>query len=204
LLLKVLALGALFFEIVPTNTPVHLTRPRSENVPHMAFVVPSGDGGGNMTLISVDSSLHVGDTFDLVDEQGYAAQARVVEVERTDDHCPGFVYQKAKARTNTVAREVNKFKAIAIGPTGAAVRTARFVPHDDKQALDVPPLGMGAGLQWLVDRDGDGIPDLARYLYECAGGPNVGWAGRNEGCIEDWWRGRSGWQRISHTQLTCK
>jgi hypothetical protein len=190
---------------VTTGTDEHVTRSRASGLPHMVFAQPRG-GGNDLLLLAVTSSIAVGDLYDIIDEHGWAGQVRVSRVERTDDKCPGFFYLRASTQVVSAVHSFDKFQAVGVGPVRSADRAAHFVPFSTDHTLipgATPPPGATDSLMTLIDLDGDELPELARYLYDCKGGPTQKWSGNGAACIEEWGRDRSGWVPLAHVEFSC-
>lgn len=206
--LALLALAAVAHaDALPTGAPQQRVRERVADLPQMVFVEPrrgEPSAPAEVTLIGVTGELRAGDEYDVFDDEGFAARVRVLSVARTNDCCPGFVYQRGLARVGEAHHDIDAGRAVAVGPARWPRRAARLMSWNGAGDFAAPPPGLATTLIHLVDLDGDGAPELARYLYQCAGGPMVPWSGRGAACFEDWARGPRGWRATSRVEFSCE
>jgi hypothetical protein len=199
--------GAAHADAVPTGAPRERLREGAAPLPQMVFVEPrrgERSSPAQVTLIGITGELRAGEEYDVYDDGGFAARVRVLSVARTNDKCPGFVYQRGIARVGESHHDIDAGRAVAIGPTPWPRRAARLLPWNGGASEGVaPPPGLATTLIHFIDLDGDGAAELARYLYQCSGGPVVPWSGRGAACFEDWARGPRGWRSTARVEFTC-
>ncbi len=206
---------------VNTGAPRRVYREREGPFSIMLFVEPTRGGTPDVSLIGVVGELVPGDEYDVLDEGGYAAHVRVAGVERTDHRCPGFYYQRARARILESHHEIDAGRAVAVGPALMPRRAAQLLFWSEGEGglqlealpggsavskrpiAQAPPPGVGPTLIQLVDLDGDRIPELARYLYQCTLGSSQAWSGQGTACFEDWVRAARGWHTTAHVEFSC-
>jgi hypothetical protein len=210
-LLKATCLLGLVLDLITTGRAARVVRERPESLARLVFVQPEPGDADKVQLLGMSGSMDVGDLYEVVDPDGLVALARVTKVERTDEKCQGYFYVRASGRVerHRAPRMVSSYQTIGIGPVrvpDAAPRVLSLEGSTPAGRAGAPPPGWTDRLQWAVDRDGDGVPDLARYVYDCGGDPHTKHASGQSAmlCLEDWARQRGAWRVVSKTQFACR
>jgi hypothetical protein len=190
---------------VSTGSASRVQRERTQQVRQIFYAVTIDDD--EVELIVYPNEVSVGQMFDIVDDQGLVGRARVESVRKTNENCPRFTYIKARAKYIEAAQRTQTYSLrFAVGPAGEARTSerAQILLRGEDDLRDLPPPGEVAGFQQAVDLDGDGDADAARYIYDCAGGPQRPYSTTQTGCIDDYARDGSGaWVLVQHGTFRC-
>lgn len=194
---------------VSTGTTAKLSRKAS--YVKMAAYWSSGYGD-KLDIVVYPSFIAEGDEFDVVDSEGYVGRVRVDEAHKTNQGCPKFTYMRASATfLEKPARDTSYSTRIAFGPLpDGRDRPTRAKLHEGGYGRStttirgLPPPGAAQGLAYAVDLDGDGAVDLARYIYDCAGGHDHQYNANSDGCVDDWVRDAAGnWVLGDNGKFRC-
>jgi hypothetical protein len=180
---------------------VPITRP----VPpaHMLFVISSSN---DVVVLGFPYDVHEREEYDLVGRNGVLGRIRVSTVQLTTEDCPAHAYALGHSEllsgdAKSVPRDYQT--VVAVGPSvGAPRKAARMIDPAEAAPESLPPPGALPTLVQLADLDGDGAPELARYVYDCDGGVNAR-IPTNELCIQDWTRERGSWIVATDARISC-
>jgi hypothetical protein len=190
---------------VSTGSASRVQRERNTQMKQIFYAVTIDDD--EVELIVYPNEVQVGQHFDIVDDQGLVGRVRIDQVRKTNDNCPRFTYIKARAKYLEAAQRTTTYSLrFAVGPAGEARMSerAQMLLRGEDDLKDLPPPGESAGFQQAVDLDGDGDADAARYIYDCAGGPQRPYTTNAAGCIDDYARdGAGAWTLVQHGTFRC-
>jgi hypothetical protein len=187
---------------VETGTRVDMMREGRRPPLHMVIVPPRG--GDAVQMLGIPHVLEIGETFALLDDHGPVAHLRVDRVEMTEEECPGTRYQRGFGSLSGKQRDFELHDIVAVGPLRDEIpATARRMKVESGTAVSLPPPGRTDSLFSAVDLDGDGGPDLVRYIHACDDitrhAPGMG-----EICIADWRLEGAGWVQDTQARVVCR
>ncbi len=160
---------------------------------HILWVEAHGEDD-LVELVAFPGPTEVGASYDIVDERGHVARARVVRVEPSI--CGPLTYTRARAQIAWPGMSRRTVGAVvALGPARGRPPGARVLTSSEA------PSGEDPG-RLFIDVDGDGRADLARQLtLECGSA-----RGRSLACVETWVRDEGtgkedGWRRVMRAEV---
>jgi hypothetical protein len=191
--LGVLAASVALARPVKTGESTRMSRDPRQAFGHIYYANQIAD---EVTVLAFPGRTRNGEKYDIVDEQGYVGRVVVKSVDETS--CGDTKYQQAVAAfVGPHARRDGSGLMVALGPILHAPGHAKVMMDPGNHTL--PPAGK-ANLQPAIDIDGDGIPDLARYVvYNCRTPKTTNPDG--DTCIETWGREGVSWRLIERVEF---
>jgi hypothetical protein len=193
--LSILLAGPALARPVKTGASTKMSRDPRQAYGHVYWANQISD---EITVLAFPGRTRMGDRYDIIDEQGYVGRVIVKQVDETA--CGDTKYQQAVTSfIGPHARRDATGLMIALGPPLGAPAQAKVLLTDAVGNHALPPAGK-ANLQPAIDVDGDGVPDLARYvIYNCRTARTTSPDG--DTCIETWGREGTSWRLIERAEF---
>lgn len=131
----------------------------------------------------------VGDEFEMADAGGYLGRVKVTHIEQQQAGCNNLVYHIASASyIDTPSRQASG-TLMAFSPGRQLALRSRVMNQDEVKTQPADMTKRRLQPEVALDLDGDRLPDVLRYYYECSSKQGV-----YRDCIDTYTARRGSWE----------